>query len=163
MTTTTARELVFRRGTVALVLFPNCSRRSARTRPALVIRRDDLEFGLSELIVCMITSRMFRANHPSRVSILLDSPEASQSGLLSDSVVMTDNIATIAVSASTRVVGCLCSIRRGTEARTGGGGCLKAPLHSSRYERRDVKRTRFHRHDAPGKGIGISSRCSHGL
>lgn len=43
----------------------------------------------------MITSKMFRANHPSRVIILLSTPKGKQSGLLTDSVVMTDNLATI--------------------------------------------------------------------
>jgi len=50
---------------------------------------------------------MFRAGHPSRVTILLDSPEGQQSGLLTDSVVMTDNLATILISAIHRVIGSL--------------------------------------------------------
>jgi mRNA interferase MazF len=44
----------------------------------------------------MITSRLFRANHPSRVTVLRSSLGGQQSGLLTDSVVMTDNLATIA-------------------------------------------------------------------
>lgn len=46
----------------------------------------------------MITSRMFRAKHPSRLPIRQSEPEGKRSGLLSDSVVMTDNLATIAES-----------------------------------------------------------------
>ena len=53
----------------------------------------------------MITSKMFRANHPSRVPILLSTPEGQQSELLTDSVVVTDNLATIAESAIDRVIG----------------------------------------------------------
>jgi len=53
----------------------------------------------------MITSRIFRANHPSRVLISLSAPEGKQSGLLSDSVVMTDNLATVIESAINRVIG----------------------------------------------------------
>jgi mRNA interferase MazF len=55
----------------------------------------------------MITSRLFRANHPSRVTIFLSTPEGQQSGLLTDSVVMTDNLATIAESEIDRVIGTL--------------------------------------------------------
>jgi len=53
----------------------------------------------------MITSRLFRANHPSRVTVLRSSPEGQQSGLLTDSVVMTDNLATIAETEIDRVIG----------------------------------------------------------
>jgi mRNA interferase MazF len=55
----------------------------------------------------MITSKVFRANHPSRVLISLSSPEGQQSGLLTDSVVMTDNLATIAEAAIDRSIGTL--------------------------------------------------------
>ena len=40
-----------------------------------------------------------------RSSFLLSSPEGRQSGLLSDPVIMTDNIATIALSEIDRVIG----------------------------------------------------------
>ncbi len=53
----------------------------------------------------MITGRLFRANHPSRVTVLLSTPEGQQSGLLADSVVMTDNLATIAETEIDRVIG----------------------------------------------------------
>jgi mRNA interferase MazF len=95
------------RGDVVLVLFPNSNLSSARTRPALIVQADDLQTGLPQIIVAMITSQMFRAGHPSRVSILLNSTEGKQSGLLTDSVVMTDNLATIVTSAVYRVIGSL--------------------------------------------------------
>ena len=53
----------------------------------------------------MITSRLFRGNHPSRVTIHLATPEGQQSGLLTDSVVMTDNLATVAHSEIDRIIG----------------------------------------------------------
>jgi mRNA interferase MazF len=53
----------------------------------------------------MITSRLFRSNHPNRVTVLRFSPEGQQSGLLTDSVVMTDNLATIAETEIDRVIG----------------------------------------------------------
>jgi mRNA interferase MazF len=94
-----------KRGDVVLVLFPHSDLRTAKTRPALVVQADNLDTGLSQVIVAMITSRMFRANHPSRVTIALNSPEGGQSGLLADSVVATDNLATIADLAIDQVIG----------------------------------------------------------
>lgn len=107
MTTTTPLSQSARRGDVILVLFPNSDGRTAKLRPALVIQADDLQTGLSQVIVAMITSRTFRANHPSRVPIVVDSPEGRTSGLLSDSVVMTDNIATVTQQAVSRSIGSL--------------------------------------------------------
>ena len=80
---------------------------AAKPRPALVVQADNLQTGLSQVIVAMITSRMVRANHPSRVSVQLSTPEGRQSGLLTDSVVMTDNLATIVDTEIDRVIGLL--------------------------------------------------------
>jgi len=93
------------RGDVALVLFPNSNLSSAKTRPALIVQADGLQTGLPKIIVAMITSQMFRAGYSSRVTILLNSSEGQQSGLLTDSVVMTDNLSTIVISAVYRVIG----------------------------------------------------------
>jgi mRNA interferase MazF len=94
-----------KRGDVILVLFPNSDLRTARTRPALIVQADDLNTGLPQMIIAMITSRMFRANRPSRVMITLNTPDGKNSGLLADSVVMTDNLATITETAIERVIG----------------------------------------------------------
>ena len=96
-----------KRGNVVLVLFPNSNLTSAKTRPALILQADNLQTGLSQIIVAMITSQMSRAGHPSRITILLKSPEGQKSGLLTDSVVMTDNLVTIAISAVYRGIGSL--------------------------------------------------------
>jgi mRNA interferase MazF len=97
----------YNRGAVVLVLFPNSNLRTAKTRPALIVQADNLQTGLPQVIVAMITSRVFRANHPSRVLIERATPVGHQSGLLTDSVVMTDNLATIAEAAIDRVIGIL--------------------------------------------------------
>jgi mRNA interferase MazF len=96
---------VYKRGDVALVLFPHSNLRTAKPRPVLIVQADDLQTGLPQTIVAMITSRLFRTSHPSRVTVLLSTPEGQQSGLLTDSVVMTDNLATIADSEIDRVIG----------------------------------------------------------
>ena len=94
-----------KRGDVVLVLFPNSDLKTAKPRPGLIVQMDNLESGLSQVIVAMITSRLFRADHASRVLIKLDSPAGKASGLLTDSVVMTDNLATISEIAIDRVIG----------------------------------------------------------
>ena len=96
----------YKRGDVILVLYPNSDLRTAKTRPALIVQADDLHTGLPQVVV-MITSRLFRANHPSRVVVRVSTPVGQQSGLLTDSVVMTDNLATVAEVAIDRVIGIL--------------------------------------------------------
>jgi mRNA interferase MazF len=83
------------RGDVVLVLFPNSDLRTAKRRPALVIQRNALASGLEQTIVAMISSNLARRGHPSRVFIPLNSPRAKSSGLRLDSVIMTDNLATV--------------------------------------------------------------------
>jgi mRNA interferase MazF len=93
------------RGDVVLVNFPNPDLRTAKSRPAVIVQADNLQTGLSQVILAMITSRTARQGHPSRVLITLDSDAGRQSGLLSDSVVMTDNLATVQEWALDRVIG----------------------------------------------------------
>ena len=97
----------YKRGDVVLVLYPNSDLRTAKTRPALIVQADNLQTGLSQVIVAMITSRLFRANHPSRVVVEVSTPIGQRTGLLTDSVVMTDNLATVAEVAIDRVIGTL--------------------------------------------------------
>jgi mRNA interferase MazF len=53
----------------------------------------------------MITSNMERAGHPSRVAVSGASAAARSAGLLMDSVIMTDNLATVYHPEIDRVVG----------------------------------------------------------
>ena len=105
MITTPLPTLRHKRGDVVVVLFPNSDLRTAKLRPALVVQANSLNTGLAQTVIAMITSKMFRAGHPSRVTVLLRSNEGQQSGLLTESVVMTDNLATVANQAIDRVIG----------------------------------------------------------
>ncbi len=78
-----------RRGDIVLVLFPDSNLRTSKRRPALVVQADQLDSGLPQTIVAMITSNMARAGHPSRVAVRVAGEGATGSGLLMDSVVMT--------------------------------------------------------------------------
>lgn len=97
----------YKRGEVVLVWFPNSDLGGSKKRPALVVQADNLQTGLPQLVLAMITSRLSRAPHPSRYQVHLSTPEGRQSGLLVDSVVMTDNIWTVHVPFITDVVGTL--------------------------------------------------------
>ncbi len=83
------------RGDVVLVLFPNSDLRTAKRRPALVLQRDDLGSGLAQTIIAMISSNLVRRGHPSRLFISTGSPAGKAAGLRLDSVLMTDNLATV--------------------------------------------------------------------
>jgi mRNA interferase MazF len=84
-----------RRGDVVLVLFPNSDLRTAKRRPALILQRDNLGSGLEQTIVAMISSNLARRGHPSRIFVAATSPEGRAAGIRLDSVVMTDNVATV--------------------------------------------------------------------
>jgi mRNA interferase MazF len=95
----------FNRGDVVLVLFPDSNLRTAKRRPAIIIQRDDLNTSLPRIILAMISSNPLRAGHPSRVSVSQASPQGRQMGLRTDSIVMTDNLATVLEIEIDRVIG----------------------------------------------------------
>lgn len=99
-----------RRGDIVLVLFPDSNLRTAKRRPALVVQADQLGTGLRQTIVAMITSNMARAGHPSRITVRIDSKGSNPTGLLMDSVIMTDNLATVHDAEIDRVIGALPSL-----------------------------------------------------
>jgi mRNA interferase MazF len=96
-----------RRGEIVLVLFPDSNLRTSKRRPALVVQSNSLGVELPQTVVAMISSNMARAGHPSRVTVRIDSEGARGSGLLMDSVIVTDNLATIRYSEIDRVIGFL--------------------------------------------------------
>ena len=85
----------FKQTDIVLVWFPNSDLSSVKKRPAIVLQADNLNTGLNQLIIGMITSNSNRKNHKSRIFIKLESKIGNKTGLLTDSVIMTDNIATI--------------------------------------------------------------------
>jgi mRNA interferase MazF len=96
-----------RRGDTVLVLFPDSNLRTSKRRPALIVQSDALGSDLPQTVVAMITSNLARAGHPSRVIVRGGRRSSEASGLLMDSVIMTDNLATIRYSEIDRVIGYL--------------------------------------------------------
>lgn len=84
----------FRRGEVILVRYPHSDLRTYKKRPALVVQADDVDTGLRQRVVALVTSNLQRTG-PTRVRIAHDSDAGRAMGLLSDSVVVADNLATV--------------------------------------------------------------------
>lgn len=95
----------FSRGDVVLVLYPDSNLRTAKRRPAIVVQADQLQTGLPQVVLAMISSNLSRAGHSSRVMISQSSAEGQQMGLRTDSVIMTDNLATVIDGEIDRVIG----------------------------------------------------------
>jgi mRNA interferase MazF len=97
----------YNKGTVVLVLFPNSDLITAKRRPALVVQSDNLNTGMDQVIVAMITSNLNREGHPSRLRIDKDSEQGKSAGIRTDSVIMTDNLATVRFKEIDKVLGIL--------------------------------------------------------
>jgi mRNA interferase MazF len=105
----------FKRGDVVLVLFPDSNLRTAKRRPALIVQADNLQTGLPQTIVAMISSNLSRAGHPSRLLVKRTTSDGQTMGLHSDSVIMTDNLATVRENEIDRSIG-ICPTMRGLDS-----------------------------------------------
>jgi mRNA interferase MazF len=85
----------YKRGDVILALFPDSNLQTAKKRPVLIVQADNLQTNLPQIIVAMITGNLSKKLHPSRVLIKISTPDGKQSGLISDSLAATDNLATL--------------------------------------------------------------------
>jgi mRNA interferase MazF len=85
----------YKKGMLVLILFPNSDLVTPKRRPALIVQADELDTGLKQIIIAMITSNLSREGHPSRIRINKEPGEGKAAGILTDSVIMTDNLATI--------------------------------------------------------------------
>jgi mRNA interferase MazF len=94
----------FKRGDIILVRFPNSDLKTYKKRPALVVQADNLQTGLNQKIIAMITSNLGRSGS-SRVVVCKDSPIGQKMGLLTDSVIVTDNLATVLEREVDKVIG----------------------------------------------------------
>ena len=93
-----------RRGDVVLTAFPDSNLRTYKKRPVLIVQADSLNTGLSQRIVAMITSNLKRTGQ-TRVLFAKGSPAGQRMRLLSDSVVVTDNLQTVLDREIHKVIG----------------------------------------------------------
>lgn len=95
----------YKQGDIILVWFPHSNLLTVKKRPAIVLQGDNLQTGLDQLIIGMITSNMMRKGHKSRIFIDPNTKNGKHSGLLSNSVIMTDNIATLRMTEIYKKIG----------------------------------------------------------
>jgi mRNA interferase MazF len=95
----------YKRGDIVLAWFPHSDMRTFSRRPALVVQADNLGTGIPQGVLALITTNLARLGHPSRVFVSPSSPAGAASGLVADSVIMTDNIATVLEKAIDSVIG----------------------------------------------------------
>jgi len=84
----------YKRGDVILVKFPYSDLVRYKKRPALVVQDETVETGLSQRVVVQITSNLNRTGD-TRVPVKKDSPDGQAMGILSDSVIVADHLATV--------------------------------------------------------------------
>lgn len=99
--------MTFQRGDVVLVHYPYTSGTGSKVRPALVVQCDRNNQRLVNLILVVITTTVHRSGEPTQYLIEVSTPAGKQSGLLRDSVVTCENIATVLIQRVTRKVGSL--------------------------------------------------------
>jgi mRNA interferase MazF len=96
-----------KRGDVVLAWYPFASGAGGKRRPCLIVQNDRDNQRLTNTIVAQITSNLQAASEPTQLLIRVSTPEGQQSGLLHDSLVSCNNLATIEQSLIGRVIGSL--------------------------------------------------------
>ncbi|MFH1287661.1 MAG: type II toxin-antitoxin system PemK/MazF family toxin [bacterium] len=85
----------YKQGDIVLVYFPESNLLTVKKRPAIVLQADDLKTGLEQIIIGMVTSNLERKGYPCRIFVDISGDTGKQTGLLSNSVIMTDNVVTV--------------------------------------------------------------------
>ena len=94
-----------------------------KLRPALGVQCDDSNHRLTNVIFAAITTRVHHSDEPTQLLIEIGTLVWRQSGLVKDSVVSCENLATIAQDRVVRRIGSLPN-----DAMTQVNLCLKASL-----------------------------------
>ena len=94
-----------RRGDVVLVQYPFATGRGASRRPALIVQNDRDNRRLDNTIMAQITTTMRHVHAPTQLLIAYGTPEGQQAGILHDSVVSCNNLATVHEERIHRVIG----------------------------------------------------------
>jgi mRNA interferase MazF len=94
-----------RRGDVVLAWYPFASGAGAKRRPCVIVQNDADNQRLANTIIAQITSNLRRAGDKSHLLMQVGTPEGRQSGLLHDSLVACNNLATIEQKLIDKVIG----------------------------------------------------------
>ena len=85
----------YKRGDVVLAWYPLASATAASRRPCVVVQNDDDNRKLANTVVAQITTNLARVGDKSHVFIEAASTDGKKTGLLHDSVISCNNLATI--------------------------------------------------------------------
>ena len=94
----------YRRGDVLLVRYPNSDQVTYKKRPVLVVQGETVRTGLPQFLVVAITSNLRRTGEI-RVFVAKDGDEGRRMGLLTDSVIMADNMAAVIPREADKTIG----------------------------------------------------------
>lgn len=98
----------YKRGEVVLVLFPYSDLIGVKKRPGLVVQDETVPTGFDQQVIAQVSSNLNRTG-PTRVRVDRATADGQRMGILSDSVVITDKIATVESRAVEKVLGmCPC-------------------------------------------------------
>jgi mRNA interferase MazF len=98
----------YKRGEVVLVLFPYSDLIGVKKRPGIVVQDETVPTGFDQQVVAQVSSNLARTG-PTRVRIDKDTEDGQRMGIVSDSMVITDKIATVDSKAVEKVLGtCPC-------------------------------------------------------
>jgi mRNA interferase MazF len=86
--------MTYRRGDVVLVYYPHADLTTYKKRPALIVQADNIQTGLPQKLVAMITSNLARTG-AMRIKVTKDSDMGKSMGIRTDSVVVADNLAVV--------------------------------------------------------------------
>lgn len=96
-----------KRGDVVMARYPFASGTGAKRRPCVIIQNDADNQKLANTGIAQITGNLGRVGDKSHLLIEFATPDGQQSGLLHDSVVSCNNLATIEQNLIDRVIGSL--------------------------------------------------------
>ena len=99
--------MMLNRGDIVTVPFPFSSGTGAKLRPALVIQNDTNNRRLTNIIIAAITTTTHRSGQPTQYLVSFASATGQQSGLVQDSVITCENLATLDKSLIRRKLGTL--------------------------------------------------------
>ncbi|MGI0012858.1 MAG: type II toxin-antitoxin system PemK/MazF family toxin [Nitrososphaera sp.] len=95
----------YKQGDIVTVWFPDSNLLTVKKRPGIVLQKDNLNTNLDQLIIGMVTSNLTRRGHASRIFVDIATQIGQATGLTSNSVIMTDNVATVLTSEIHRKLG----------------------------------------------------------
>jgi mRNA interferase MazF len=113
--------MIYSRGDVVLVRFPNSDLTTYKKRPALIVQDTGVVSDLGQAIAAAITTSQAVEDGPTRISVEKQTRHGRRMGLLSDSKIVLDNLSTIPFRAIEKKLG-TCGLMSDV------GGALKVTL-----------------------------------